>query len=149
MVRIYPFSVSRNRLERAIESLKVSAVVARHWDDADVIVTLKGHDRRDSERLKEKAMQNVKIHVVKSNTTSQLTNFLRELFHLPVVDLEELAVREAEDAARMVLRYSRPVELAPQASYIRRKQHEVIEKYRLKSKSMGAEPNRRIKIYRD
>lgn len=148
-VKIFPYAVSRNRLERAIEHLKVSATVVRTWDDADVIVTLKGHDRRDHERLKEKAMQNVKIHVVKSNTVSQIANFLRELFHLPVVDIEELAMREAEDAARMVLRYSRPVELAPQASYIRRKQHEVIEKYRLKSKSMGNEPNRRIKIYKD
>ncbi|HEY4000070.1 MAG TPA: R3H domain-containing nucleic acid-binding protein [Candidatus Xenobia bacterium] len=148
-LRIFPYAVSRNRLERAIENLKVSAVVVRTWDDADVIVTLKGHDRRDSARLKEKAMQNVRIHVVKSNTVSQISNFLRELFHLPVVDIEELAVREAEDAARTVLRYARPVELAPQTSHIRRKQHAVVEKYRLKSKSMGAEPNRRIKIFKD
>ncbi|MHB2015762.1 MAG: R3H domain-containing nucleic acid-binding protein [Candidatus Xenobia bacterium] len=149
IIKVFPYAVSRNRLERAIETLKVSAEIVRSWDEADVIVTLKGHDRRDSGRLRMMQEQNVKVCVVKSNTVNQIQGFLRELFHVPMVDIEELAMREAEEASRQVLKYHRPIELSPQSSHIRRMQHEVAEKFRLKSISTGHEPNRRLKIYKD
>lgn len=40
-----------------------------------------------------------------------------------------------------------PVELLPRSAYVRKLQHEVVEHYRLKSTSVGAEPERRLRIY--
>lgn len=147
-VRIFPYAVSRNRLERAIFELKVSAGIVRHWDDADVILTLKGQDKRESKRLREKALQNVPVYVLKGNTVSQMQEFLRQYFRIPRVDAEELAIREAEEGIRLVQKSSRSVELGPQGPALRRVQQEMIEKSNLRARSKGMEPNRRLLIYK-
>jgi predicted RNA-binding protein Jag len=41
---------------------------------------------------------------------------------------------------------SEPVELAPQGPYIRRLQHQLANHYHLTSQSVGADPNRRLRI---
>lgn len=149
-IRIFPYAVSRNRLERAIYTLKVVAQVVKNWNDADVILTLKAHERKNHKKFQELANRNVPVYSVKSNTLTQLQHCLREIFHLPSVDMEELAIREVEEAIRDLMRQSKDmVELTPQNSYIRRLQHQVIEKYNLRSKSTGSEPHRKITIFKD
>ena len=147
-VRIYPYAVSRNRLERAIFELKVSAAIVRNWDDADVILTLKGHDKRESKRLREKVQQHVPVYVMKSNTVNQMQEFLRYYFRIPKVDPEELAIREVQEGIKLVLKTSLPVELGPQAPTLRRLQHELVEKSNLRSRSKGVEPHRCVLIYK-
>lgn len=88
-VRIFPYAVSRNRLERAIKELKIAARVVRHWNDADLILTLKGFDKKDIQKVKSMA-ERVPVVTIKSNTTSQVQKFLRNYFNLPEPDLEEL-----------------------------------------------------------
>jgi hypothetical protein len=38
------------------------------------------------------------------------------------------------------------VELSPQRAYIRRLQHEIAQRYNLSSRSLGREPERRVRI---
>ncbi len=132
---IFPYGVSRNKIERAIQNLRVNASIARKWDDADVVVTLKTLERKESERLK-------------SITTTQIQSALKDVFNLPTLDVEEIAMREAEEAVYQVLLDSRAIELTPQTSYVRRQQHQLAERYRLQSRSTGLEPNRRVRIYK-
>ncbi|MDX2084014.1 MAG: R3H domain-containing nucleic acid-binding protein [Candidatus Melainabacteria bacterium] len=65
---------------------------------------------------------------------------------LHTADETALALREVHEAIDRVLAERRSVELAPRRSYIRRIQHEVVEKHNLVSISLGDEPNRRLKI---
>jgi hypothetical protein len=58
----------------------------------------------------------------------------------------ELALQETRVAIEQVLQSKAPVELAPKRSYVRRLQHELAERYRLNSVSIGDEPNRRLKL---
>jgi stage III sporulation protein SpoIIIAA len=145
---IFPYGVSRNKIERAIHNLRVNASVARNWDEADVVLTLKTLERKESARLKQIASENVPIYSIKTNTTTQIQTALKDIFNLPSVDSEELALREAEEAIYQVLLNSKAVELSPQTSYIRRMQHQLAERYRLQSRSTGLEPNRRVRIYK-
>jgi len=149
MVRIFPYGVSRAKIERAIANLRVSATIARKWDDADVVLTLKALERRDNGKLRDIAAQNVPIYAIKTNTTAQIQSCLKDLYDLPSVDEEEIALREAEEATYQVMLHSKPVELSPQSSYIRRLQHQVVEKYHLQSRSTGTEPNRRVRIFKE
>jgi stage III sporulation protein SpoIIIAA len=146
---IFPYGVSRNKIERAIQNLRVNASIARKWDDADVVVTLKTLERKESERLKAIAAENVPIYSIKTNTTTQIQSALKDVFNLPALDVEEIAMREAEEAVYQVLLDSRAVELSPQTSYVRRQQHQLAERYRLQSRSTGLEPNRRVRIYQN
>ena len=81
---IFPYGVSRNKIERAVHNLRVNASIARKWDDADVVLTLKTLERKESDRLKQIAAENVPIYSIKTNTTTQIQNALKDVFNLPV-----------------------------------------------------------------
>ncbi|HTX03636.1 MAG TPA: R3H domain-containing nucleic acid-binding protein [Candidatus Acidoferrales bacterium] len=145
---IFPYGVSRNKIERAVTNLRVGASIARKWDDADVVLTLKTLERKESAKLKTIASENIPIYTIKTNTTTQIQHALKDIFDLPSIDAEELALREAEEAIYQVLLENKAIELTPQTSYIRRMQHQMAERHRLQSRSTGLEPNRRVQIYR-
>ncbi len=147
-VLLFPYGVSRNKIERAIHNLGVSASIARKWDDADVVLTLKTLERKESEKLKSIAAENVPIYSIKTNTTAQIMHALKDIFALPSMDAEEIALREASEAIYKVLLDNQPIELTPQTSYVRRMQHQLAEQHRVMSRSTGMEPNRRIVFYR-
>jgi predicted RNA-binding protein Jag len=63
-------------------------------------------------------------------------------------DDEIEALEEARLAVeQIVVPKGQPVELLPRSASIRKMQHELVEHYRLKSRSFGDEPNRRLRIY--
>jgi len=147
---IFPYAISRNRTEKAIESLRVNAKVVRRWEDADIILTLKSQNHKGSKKLREMAGYSVPIHTVRSNTVTQVQKFLQDYFQMDIDPIENEALKEAETASRNVLRTSSSQELLPRNSYIRRLQHKLIDQqFNLKSRSMGKEPQRRIQIYID
>ena len=145
---LFPYGVSRNKIERAIHNLGVNASIARKWDDADVVLTLKSLERKDSEKLTSIAAENVPIYSIKTNTTAQIMHALKDIFALPSIDAEELALREASEAIYQVLLDNKPVELTAQTSYVRRLQHQLAEQHRVMSRSTGMEPNRRVLFFR-
>jgi predicted RNA-binding protein Jag len=59
------------------------------------------------------------------------------------------ALQEAEQAIQQVLEGTPEVELSPQNSYVRRRQHELARAADLASRSQGKEPHRRVRIYRE
>ena len=73
---IFPYGVSRNKIERAIANLRVHASIARNWDDADVVLTLKTLERKEQPKLKQIASDNVPIYSIKTNTTTQIQTAL-------------------------------------------------------------------------
>jgi stage III sporulation protein SpoIIIAA len=148
IVRIYPYAVSRNRLERAIRELRVPAMIADALHDADVLLTLKSQERRQPKRLREAGHRGLPTHIIKSNTLSQIETVLREIFGVQDrMSPEEQAMREAEQAISEVMAAAQPVELGPQNSYLRRLQHQLIQRYGLASESKGTDPFRRVVIY--
>ena len=144
-VRIYPYGVSKDRLARAVNDLHVPATLARTPKDADVVLTLKAHEKRQPRTLKDLEDQGLEISVIRSNTVSQMKLFLQQAFGLEnQKNEEEEALHEAEKAVDRVMSYGKPVELSPQSSHIRRLQHLLIEQHGLGSESRGEVPWRRV-----
>ena len=149
-MRIYPYAVSKNRMERAIRELRVPAHVTENLQDADVVLTLKSQERRQPKKLREAISRGKPLHILKSNTVTQIQAFLRSLFEVEEeaeLDDQEVALREVEEAISEVLSSTQPVELSPQNSYVRRLQHQLIQRYGLASESRGEEPFRRVVIF--
>jgi hypothetical protein len=116
--------------------------------EADVLLTLKSHAKRQSQKLREARGHDVEVHALRSNTLTQMENFLRETFGAAARAVnEDGAMQEAEDAVIEAVERRRPVELSPQPRHIRRMQHIYIERSGLQSESKGQEPMRRIVIY--
>jgi stage III sporulation protein SpoIIIAA len=150
-VRMFPYGVSRSRLERAIANLRVPAYVSKDMHEADVVIALKATFRREPAKLQEARNRSLGAYVVKSNTYIQIENVVREIFGIEGGALpsdEEAAVSEAEEAIEHVLATGETIELAPQNSFVRRIQHQLVEQAKLLSESVGVEPKRRIRISR-
>lgn len=148
LLRIYPYAISRERLERAIAVLGVPVAVTNDLAQADILLTLKSHAKRQSQKLREARGHEVEVHALRSNTLTQMENFLRETFGTGARAInEDAAMQEAEDAVIEAVERRQPVELSPQPRHIRRMQHIYIERSGLQSESKGQEPMRRIVIY--
>jgi stage III sporulation protein SpoIIIAA len=150
--RIYPIGVSRIRLEKAIRELSVPARVADQPVHADMILSLKAQRKRQPKKLQEALDDGVEFHTIKSNTFTQVKNFLRDYFGETRREsrshgIPDFALQEVEDAVVRVQRTAEPVELAPQNSFIRRFQHELINGQGLHSESKGTSPLRRVVVY--
>ena len=144
-IRIYPYGVSKDRLIRAINDLHVPATIARTPKDADVVLTLKAHEKRQPRTLKDLEDQGLEISVIRSNTVSQMKLFLQQAFGLEdQKDEEGEAMHEVKQAVDRVMSYGKPVELSPQSSHIRRLQHQMVEQHGLGSESRGEVPWRRV-----
>jgi stage III sporulation protein SpoIIIAA len=150
-IRIYSYGVSRIRLESVIEKLGVPAVIASDIDRADLILILKSQEKRQPGSIREAESRGRPIYVLKSNTTTQMENFLSSLF--PSVPEDEInedeaaAISEAMAAVEAVRKHGRPVELSPRNSRVRRLQHMLAEQNGLRSQSIGRGPNRQVIIH--
>ncbi|MEK6410089.1 MAG: R3H domain-containing nucleic acid-binding protein [Acidobacteriota bacterium] len=148
LLRIYPYAISRERLERAIEVLGLPVAVTNDLAEADVLLTLKSHAKRQSQKLREARGHAVEVFTLRSNTLTQMENFLRETLGTAArAGNEDAAMQEVEDAVIEAVERRRPTELAPQPRHIRRMQHLYIERSGLQSESKGQDPTRRIIIY--
>jgi stage III sporulation protein SpoIIIAA len=164
-LRIYPFGVSRNRLEQAIQQLSAPAVIVRDVREADLVVTLKNYFRRKPQPIREAEARGTAVYVLRSNTGIQMESVLSTLLPHAIrraaavpetgssndknapPDVTD-ALEEAEVAISAVMEGSPPVSLTPQGSYVRKLQHQLADRYNLGSRSKGREPNRRVEIYR-
>jgi hypothetical protein len=164
--------VNRNRLEDAIHHLHVPATIVQSMDEATLVMTIKNYYRRSSQRLRQAESQGLPVYVIRNNTIAQMERQLAHIFQLQDEDeeddtifgrfdengaflpsysngqsLEEILM-ETEVAIEQLISGERDVvEMSPQNSYVRRLQHQLADRYNLRSKSRGDEPYRRVRIY--
>jgi len=146
---IFPFGVSRSRLSRALKQLGIPLSVARRWQDADAVLMLSGEGLPvDSSFLREARSIGTPVIGVRGNTYAQILGRLNALYGEAdgPTSPRELALKEANDAAQRVLAQAMPAEMRAQIKPIRRLQHQLAEKYHLRSYSVGREPNRRVRF---
>src|SRR5262249_46343931 len=121
---------------------------------ADAIVTLKNYYRRRPKLIVDAERRGTPIYVLRANTVTQMENFLIEIFQLEGGGSSQQnpfgeAMKETEAAILRVLSGAGIVDLAPQPSEIRRRQHDMASKAQLNSESYGKEPQRHVRIFRD
>jgi stage III sporulation protein SpoIIIAA len=149
-VKIYAYGVARNRIRQAAQELIVPIEILDDLEDADIVLTLKNHYRNRPRLLVEAEQDGIPVYVLRSNTLTQIQNFLASIFDLDESeDRLARALREAQEGIQDIISGSRMVELSPQNAYIRRRQHEMARSFNLISHSRGKEPRRRVRIYRE
>jgi stage III sporulation protein SpoIIIAA len=149
--QIYPFGVSRQKLQQAIKELGAPATIAESLDDADTVMTLRSYYRRKPQVLRDAESRGIPVYVLKNNTVYQMEQSLLQTTSVGPArrsgrEAANDAMLEAEEAIGQVMTRDRPIELAPQNAYIRRLQHELAQRYNLTSESRGREPHRRVRI---
>jgi len=156
-LKVYPYAVSKGLLERVVKTLQLPVEVVKGIDEADAILALRSYARAGAKIFSLAEAQGVPVYVVKSNNLPQIQKALREALHLEEssigsVDIEgdidetEIALEEARQAISKVMDRLEPFELTPRKAYIRRLQHQLVERFNLSSRSVGDEPQRRLRI---
>ncbi|MGH2449184.1 MAG: R3H domain-containing nucleic acid-binding protein [Chloroflexota bacterium] len=149
-LRVFPFGISRNKLEQAVRELRVPVNVIDRVEDADLVLTLRNYYRRKPEPLRDAESEGIPVYVLKQNTVEQLESTLAGVYNLnrrKDRDPTTTALEEAEQAIGEVLERARAIELSPQNPYVRRLQHQLAERYNVVSRSRGKEPHRRVKFF--
>jgi len=149
VTRVYAYGVNRSRTEQVIRAMHLPIVMTEDASDADVVLTLKNYYRRKPQPLRDAESNGTPIYVLRGNSGSQIEEGLGRIAQMDraTTSATTSALQETEDAISNVLEQSRPIELSPQSSYIRRLQHQLAERYNLGSRSLGREPYRRVQIF--
>ena len=162
-LRIFPFGVSRNRLEQAIQQVRLPATIVRDLREADIVLTLKNYYRQKPQPLRDAETRGIGVYVLRANTATQMEHILSTLLPSSLRPIEApaesaptqspggdltTAMEEAESAINLIIDGGPPVSLNPQQSYIRKLQHQLADRYNLASRSRGREPNRYVEISR-
>jgi hypothetical protein len=153
-VSVFAYGVNRSRTEQLIRAMHLPVVMTDDPTDADVVLTLKNYYRRKPQPLRDAEANGTPIYVLRGNSGGQIEEGLARIAHMdrggaPVLSsaATSSALQETEDAISQVLEETRPVELSPQSSYVRRLQHQLAERYNLGSRSLGREPHRRVQLF--
>ena len=152
-LRVYPYGIARNRLIESARRFKLPLRVVDTLDEADVLLTLKNFYRRRPRLVSDAEQRGISIYVLRSNTVTQMEDFLVDTFELELEEDEDnqlgRALREVQEAIQAVLNGAPSVDLSPQKASIRRQQHEMVRRANLASHSYGKEPNRYLRVYRE
>src|SRR5438876_1235168 len=147
-LKVYPFGLSWTRVEDAARGLGVPIAIVREPEEADIVVTLKNYYRRKTTRIRNAESQGVPIYIARSNSSTQIASALASVVELRRGP-EDQALDEARDAIEQVSNGAeREIELSPQNAYVRKLQHELVERANLSSRSSGHEPFRRVQIFK-
>lgn len=173
--RIFLYGITKSFVDRILDRMNLARqlVITEQVHDAHAVLALRGQARPGSKILRLATDYDVPVYYAKTNTQPQIQRALREALETVSHDpaspfagrwlektrnwLESVAqpsgnedtqqaLEEAREAIGRVMMERKPVELAPRRSYIRRLQHELVERHNLLSLSIGDEPDRCLKI---
>ncbi|MGE3268116.1 MAG: R3H domain-containing nucleic acid-binding protein [Chloroflexota bacterium] len=148
-VSVFAYGVNRSRTEQMIRAMHLPVTLTDDPTDADVVLTLKNYYRRKPQPLRDAEANGTPIYVLRGNSGGQIEEGLARIAHMDraATSATTSALQETEDAIAQVLEETRPIELSPQSSYVRRLQHQLAERYNLGSRSLGREPYRRVQLF--
>jgi stage III sporulation protein SpoIIIAA len=149
-VRIFPYGIARNRLDRATRRMHVPVHLVKNVGEAEVVMTTKSFYRKRPRMIVDAERRGLPIYVLRANTVAQMEACLTDVFDLDSASPDPLreGLREAEEAVRQIEAGVPEVELSPQNAYIRRRQHEMAQTANLGSYSTGEGIERRVTIRR-
>ena len=147
-VRIYPYAISRDVVERVLRSMRLEALCTNKPERAHLVITLRAR-AEDNRLLRIVQATGLPVHTVKKNTSAQIRRLLQNVFNLVHgVDQDEVseAVREMETAIERALAEGAVVELTPRPASIRQAQHRVASRHHVVAESTGCEPRRHLVV---
>jgi stage III sporulation protein SpoIIIAA len=162
-LRLCGVGLSPRALEEAARSRAWPVRVVGTPDQADVLLSLRGHLGRDPELRRRARDLGLPILVIKSDSLHQLQRAIERLLErregreppesAPApggadADDSHAAMEECRLAVeKVVLAQGRPVELLPRSERVRTMQAELVSRYRLRSAVFGRGPQQRLRVF--
>jgi len=148
-IRIYPYALSRDSVERVVRDLRIDAKTVPRPEKADFVIALRS--RSEDRRLKGiLEATGAPLHLIKKNTTAQIRRLLEREFHV-LKGIEDEAINRALEEAKAAVTKAKTegidVGLAPQPPALRDLQQRFITRHHLVAESTGSEPRRHLVVH--
>ena len=150
--KIYLFGVNKSRVTQAAREMGIDAVMVENLRDARMFITSRNYYQRKPQKIRDSESMSIPVYVLRSNTPPHIRQLLSTIVSGGAGKSEYLqkAMSEAEEAVNKLKENDEEeVELSPQSSYIRRLQHLIAQRSDLSSRSLGKDPDRRVRIYKE
>jgi stage III sporulation protein SpoIIIAA len=165
-LRLYGAGLSSRVLEAAARSRQLPVRVVETVEQADAVLSLRGHLGREPELRRSAQALGLPILVIKSDNLHQLERAMERLLERRHADDDEPLLGEDTSAApprlddahaameecrlaveQVVLPQGRPVELLPRSERVRQMQSELVSRYRLRSAVFGRGLQQRLRVF--
>lgn len=166
---VYIYGINNQDVKSLIKTLRLPLIVTKEVQYADAILAL-GTLVKNNKKLRQIShSKKISIHTLQSSSLLQIAKALRQMVKKTVpitntssdkalenrkkikriVEKEFLTPLEETRLAieEIVIPQGFTIDLLPRNKYIRKLQYELISHYQLKGISVGAEPNRRLRVY--
>ncbi len=144
-VRVFPFGISVNYLNRALKAAHFNGIVVKRLQDASLILTTESFRKKNSEALRMGESMNIPIYSVYANTLSEVKKFVsqyRSREKQPAFSLQHI-----EKLIEQIFITQSPVSLPAADAKTRRIEHQLAARFGLNSESFGEEPSRFVVVY--
>lgn len=160
-VLIYSYSVNIKNLNAAIELMQIPLQITRDIINANAILAIRSSVRQNSKLRQIAKTKQITIYTIHNSSVSNIIRAFKQILDLDQVhqfqweyvyktkNFQELiALSETQRAIEtIVLLKKQSVELLSQSPSVRKLQYQLIESYKLRSRSFGEEPERMLRIY--
>ena len=168
VVFIYIYGINNQDLKSLIKTLKLPIIVTKEIQSADAILALSTLLKSNKKLRQISHSKKISIHTIPSNNLLQIAKALRILVKntpnvlkpstktkISPAKISKVVAKELLtplEETRLVIEeiiipQKLTIDLLPRTSSIRKLQHELVMHYNLTGKSIGTEPNRRLRIY--
>nr|YP_009237377.1 hypothetical protein [Wildemania schizophylla]AKS28424.1 hypothetical protein [Wildemania schizophylla] len=158
---LYAYALSSQHISLVIASLDLPIILTKEIEKADAILALRSQVKQNTKLRQIAKLRRMVIYTIQNSTIPQITRALREILNINTSsDLNWLelcknkkfdevqALQEAKLAIEaIVLNEHSIVQLTPRSAYIRKMQHNLVDNYKLRARSFGEEPCRKLRIY--
>ena len=151
-VKIYLFGVNKTRLAQIAIEMNIDATTVDNLREASMFITSRNYYQRKPQKIHDAENMNIPVYVLRSNTPPHIRQLLSTIVSGGASKSEyfQKAMSEAEEAVTQLHDNDEEIiELSPQSSYIRRLQHLIAQRSDMSSHSLGKDPDRRVRIYRE
>nr|QUE29623.1 Ycf45 [Erythrotrichia foliiformis] len=161
---IYSYGINARHVDNIIAMLNFPIVTTRKTEKASFILSVRSHVKHNTQIRHIAKMKKIAIQTVRSTSMLQIVRALYVILDWEIAKLDvnqpmlmahktgtlnELEVFEEVRLAieKFVIPHRVTVELLPRNVAMRRLQHELIRHYKLKARTVGEEPDRKLRIY--
>jgi len=161
---IYSYGIHARHIENIVSLFNLPIVTTRKIEKANFILSVRSHIKHNTQIRHIAKMRKIVIQTVRSTSMLQIIRALYFILDFEVKNLDtnkltlittkaeslnELEVFEEVRLAieKFVIPHKVTVELLPRNVSMRRLQHELIRHYKLKARTIGEEPDRKLRIY--
>lgn len=161
---IYSYGINTRYVDNIISIFNFPIVTTRKIEKADFILSVRSYIKHNTQIRRIAKIRKITIQTIRSTSMIQIIRAIYSILNWEISKLDvsqlvliapklgTLSELEAFEEVRLaiekfVLPYRVTVELLPRNVAMRRSQHELIRHYKLKARTVGEEPDRKLRIY--